>query len=262
MPNRPSKFNRLHAALMIVCLCLGGVAPGISSALAAEPEWEEAITGIERLYDAYTSLEASNKLAKQQIQSLRKQNNEKLKSLQSQIRLIDKAKLDQLKLQADQIQTKHAPLLAEYTDLGKKASEARKRKDQKSALIYDLKRNRIKASVTHARQEIKSRKDALSAAKNQASAKSKAAKDALKGVTPLKQRITAENKQVSAYNKAKASSNQRYKAAVKEGDASSAAGELGGIVAVMTKIGASYSKIYEWEQDIADILESAETKLP
>lgn len=263
MPNRLSKHYPIRAIVLSVVLCLVLFIAGTSPVQAADSGWgEEEIANIEQLYDSSDSLEAANKQVKQQIQSLRKQNNEKLKSIQAQLRLIDKTKLDQLKLLSDQTQKKYAPLLAEYTDLGKKAAEARKRKDKKTALIFDLKRNRIKASVTFARQEIRSKKDALASAKSQASAKAKPAKEALKEVTPLKQKITAENKRVSGFAKAKASAQQRYKEAVKKGDATAVAKELGGIVGTLSEIQTSQMKISAWEQSIANILKSAEAKLP
>ncbi|WP_435923988.1 hypothetical protein [Paenibacillus sp. DYY-L-2] len=263
MPNRLSKPNRTRVIVLSAFLCLVLFIAGTTPAQASDSGWgEEEIANIEQLYDSSDSLESVNTQVKQQIQSLRKQNNEKLKSIQAQIRLIDKTKLDQLKLLSDQTQKKYAPLLAEYTELGKKAAEARKRKDKKAALIFDLKRNRIKASVTLARQEIKSKKDALAAAKSQASAKAKPAKEALKEVTPLKQQITAENKRVSASNKAKSAAQQRYKEAVKKGDATAVAEELGGIVGTLSEIQASQKRICAWEQSIANILKSAEAKLP
>ncbi|MGG3306709.1 hypothetical protein ABER23_04700 [Paenibacillus lautus] len=228
---------------------------------ASNTGWDAALTNIDQLYDNFTALELANKQDKQQIQVLRKQNNDKLKEINSKVQLIDKVKLDKLKTEADQTQKKYAPILAEYTDLGKKATEARKRKDRKSALLYDLKRNRIKGAVNTARQEIKLKKDALTAAKKQAAAKAKIVKDALLPVQTLKKQITAENKKITDFNKNKNEVNKRYKAAVKEGDAVKAAAELKRIVDDANQIHALQKKIFEWEGNIRSTIHVADAKL-
>lgn len=228
---------------------------------ASNTGWDAALTSIDQLYDNFSALELANKQDKQQIQVLRKQNNDKLKEINSKVQLIDKVKLDKLKTEADQTQKKYAPMLAEYTDLGKKATEARKRKDRKSALLYDLKRNRIKGAVNTARQEIKLKKDALTAAKKQAAAKAKIVKDALLPVQTLKKQITAENKKITDFNKNKNEVNKRYKAAVKEGDAVKAAAELKWIVDDANQIHALQKKIFEWEGNIRSTIHAADAKL-
>ncbi|MGO4785834.1 hypothetical protein AB4124_00110 [Paenibacillus sp. 2KB_20] len=228
---------------------------------ASNTGWNAALTSIDQLYDNFTALELANKQDKQQIQVLRKQNNDKLKEINSKVQLIDKVMLDKLKTEADQTQKKYAPMLAEFTDLGKKATEARKRKDRKSALLYDLKRNRIKGAVNTARQEIKLKKDALTAAKKQAAAKAKIVKDALLPVQTLKKQITAENKKITDFNKNKNEVNKRYKAAVKEGDAVKAAAELKRIVDDANQIHALQKKIFEWEGNIRSTIHAADAKL-
>ncbi|MGG4345755.1 hypothetical protein [Paenibacillus lautus] len=253
--------NRYISGLVVLIMCFLFVARPLY-AEASNTGWDAALTSIDELYDNFTALELANKQDKQQIQVLRKQNNDKLKEINSKVQLIDKVKLDKLKTEADQTQKKYAPLLAEYTDLGKKVTEARKRKDRKSVLLYDLKRNRIKASANAARQEIKLKKDALTAAKKQAAAKAKIVKDALLPVQPLKKQITAENKKITDFNKNKNEVNKRYKAAVKEGDAVKAAAELKRIVDDANQIHAIQKKTLDWERDIRSLLQAAENKLP
>ncbi|RCX15371.1 colicin import membrane protein [Fontibacillus phaseoli] len=229
---------------------------------ASDIGWTTALDDIDRLYDKFSTLKAANALEKQQIQSLNKENNDKLKEINKNVRLIDKAKLDQLKSTSDQAQQKYGPLLKEYTELGKKAAEARKRKDQKSALLYDLKRNAIKTSVNHARQEIAAKKKTLTAARKQTTAKAKVVKDTLLGVQSLKKQVTAENHSIAELNKTRTAADKRYKIAVKQGNAVAAAAELGLMVDALTQIQASQQKIYAWQQTIANTLKLAESRLP
>ncbi|WP_162487621.1 TrbC/VirB2 family protein [Paenibacillus sp. LC231] len=255
------RTKRYINALVVLVICFLLVASP-AYAEASNTGWNAALTSIDQLHDSLTSLELANKQDKQSIQALRKQNNEKLKEINAKIKLIAKVKLDKLKAEADQSQNKYAPLLAEYTDLGKKLTEARKRKDRKSVLLYDLKRNRIKGAANVARQEIKLKKDVFTAAKKQAAAKAKIVKDALLPVQTLKKQITAENKKITDFNKNINEVNKRYKAAVKQGDAVDAAAYLKRIVDSTNQIHALQVKTLEWERNIRSLLQAAENKLP
>ncbi|MWV43151.1 hypothetical protein GRF59_05865 [Paenibacillus sp. HJL G12] len=262
MLNRTNKYNRVVTIVLVFMMCLMMGISGPSYALASDSVWEAALEDIGKLHDTFIGLESANQLEKQQIQDLRKQNNDKLKLINTRVQLIDMVKLDKLKTEAEQVQKKYAPLLAEYSELGRKATEARKRKDSKSALLYDLKRNRLKTSVNNARQEIKGKKDAYLAAKKIASAKAKVVKDILIGVQALKRQITAENQKMAEWNKDRAAADKRYKAAVKAGNAVTTASELKQIVAELNRIHDAQNKIMGWERDVAQTLRSAEAKLP
>ncbi|MGG3743540.1 hypothetical protein [Paenibacillus chibensis] len=257
-----SYCNRGKTWTLILMMCFIMILSGPAMTSAANSDWDTAIAGIGQLHDAFSALELENKTEKLRIQELSRQNNAKLKSIQTSVQQIDKTKLDQLKSQAELAQKKYAPLLTEYAELGKKAAEARKRKDGKSALLYDLKRNRIKASVTNARSEIKSRQDAYASAKKQATAKAKVVKDILAGIQPLKKQVTAENSHITGRNQAKTAAEKRYKAAVKEGNAVSAAAELKIMVEELQRIRDSQTKIMQWEKAMKEILRRAEVKLP
>lgn len=250
----------IWSGLVLMCFLLFVGKP--TYAEAAGSGWDDALTSIDQLYDSLIMLETSNKQVKQQTSDLRKRNNDKLKEINKQVQLIDKVKLDKLKSDAEQAQKKYAPLLAEYTELGKKATEARKSKNKKSALMYDLKRNRIKASVTAARLEIKVKRDALTAAKKQATAKAKVVKDALAPVGTHKKQVTEENKRVTEANQRRITADKRYKTAIKQGDAVSAAIELRMITGELNRIQTSLKKVYDWEGNIRNTLHTAEGKLP
>ncbi|WP_157283051.1 hypothetical protein [Paenibacillus assamensis] len=257
-------FERRGYAKGLVAVCLFLLmlvfSPGHVSATSVG--WEAALSTVEQLHDSLSALELANQLDKQKIQLLRKQNNEKRKEVDRKIKLIDKVKLDHLQSEAERSQKQHAPLLAKYTEFGKKASEAKKRKDKKSALRYDLERNRIKASVSAARHEIKQKKDTLTAAKKLAYTKAKQVRESLEPIQTIKKQITAENKKITdIHSKNKSEANKRYRSAIKQGDAVSAAIELNLIVAELTRIHAALNKIYKWEGNVRNLIQAAEVKL-
>ncbi len=253
-------FHRLLTLLLVLAVAFSF--PFAGRAAAAGDGWTAALSSIEMLYDGYTALETANKIEKQGIQSLRKDSEARLHTLNAAIKTIDKAKVDRLTADAAAVRSKHAALLKQYSDLGKQAAEARKRKDKKNADVLDLKRNKLKPSVDAAKSEIKHAKEALASAKKQAAAKAKTIRDALAPVTALKKQVTAENKSIAAYNQTRAASYKRYRAAVKSGAAITAAAELTLMYTQLDKIHVSQQRIYGWEKQILAAVQAAAAKLP
>ncbi|MCR8842340.1 hypothetical protein NQ117_01450 [Paenibacillus sp. SC116] len=256
---RRTSYSRYGWAVVCLCFLLFVFSPAYAS--ASNSGWDTALATVEQLHDSLSALELVNQLDKRKIQTLRKQNNDQRKEVDRKIKLIDKEKLEQLKLEADRIQKRHEPLLAKYIELGKKAAEAKKRKDKKSALRYDLERNRIKVSSSAARKEIKSSRDTLTAARKQASAKAKLVRDALEPIQAIKKQITAENKKIAVIHKSQSAANKRYRTSIKQGNALTAALEINIIVGELNRVQASQKKIYEWEGSIRNLIRTAEGKL-
>jgi colicin import membrane protein len=229
---------------------------------AAEGGWNGALTQIEQMHGGFAMLEAGIKLGGTEIRALRKENNDALKAVNSRIQAIDQGEIKRLTSVLKQAEEKHAPLLKEYKELGKQATVARKAKDTKQVLLLDLKRNKIKASATAARADIKLKRDTLAAAKKQAIAKAKLVKDTLAPVQSLKKEVAAENKAVSAAEKIRSDANKRYKAAVKQGDATVVMTEMQLVYNQMVKIRDSQGKLYRSEEQIAALIRTAESKLP
>lgn len=253
---RSRRWTAVMAALLAILLIMP------MQAQAAEGGWNGALTQIEQLHSGFTMLEAGIKLGGAEIRALRKENNNALKAVHTQIQAIDQGEIKRLTAVLKQAEEKHAPLLKEYTELGKQATVARKAKDAKQVLLLDLKRNKLKASATAARADIKLKRDALAAAKKQAVAKAKLVKDTLIPVQTLKKEIAAVNKSVSAAEKIRSDANKRYKAAIKQGDATVVMTEMQVVYNQMVKIRDSQSKLYRSEEQIAALIRTAESKLP
>ncbi|ANF98905.1 hypothetical protein AR543_19020 [Paenibacillus bovis] len=223
--------------------------------------WTAAVNGIEAVYDGVASLESIIQLENQQTQTLRKQNNNRLQTVNTKIKDMDKAKLASLKTTVTQTEQKYASLFTDYAELGKQAATARKQKNTKKAEVISLKRNKMKAEVTAARTEIKQKKAALTQARKETAARKKNVKEALAPVQTVKKQITAENKTISTYKKSRSSARKSYHAAVKKGDAISAAAYLTVVYNKLGAIHASQQKIYGYEQQITTIIKAAESRL-
>lgn len=158
--------SKAFKVLLVVAMSAMAVLFALSSKTAAAGDsWSQALSSLDSLYDSFIKLESEVKRDKQSLQTLRMQNNEKLKSVNEKLRTIGKPQISKLQEAANLTVKKHAPLLAQYAELGNQLAEANKRKDQKAAALLKLKHSRLKSSVEAARAEIKQKKQLLAAAR-------------------------------------------------------------------------------------------------
>ncbi len=255
---------RLFAPLLVLGLLLLALAAPPERAFASSPDtaWAAALSALDTAYDGYTALETVNKLEKMEIQSLRKDSASRLKIVHDAIRRIGRSDADRLQARIAALKSRHAPLLEQYRELGRQAAEARKSKNKKRVDLLDLKRNNLKPSVQAARLEIQTAQQELAAAKKQAAAKAKLLRDALAPAAACKQQVTAENKSIAAFNKTRTAAYKRYRSAVKQGSAMTAAAELTLMYDQLGRIHASQQRILGWEKQIAAAIRVAAAKLP
>lgn len=105
--------------------------------VSAATGWDAALDDINSLHGNYTALQATLKTDNSEIQKLRKQNNDTLKSIRSVIQSTDQALLSRLSSEATSVQKKHAPLLEQYSTLGKQFTAAKKAKDLKKSHCWN-----------------------------------------------------------------------------------------------------------------------------
>ena len=250
-------IRRITIVLILLALWSGNL-PRVSAAA----EWDTALDEIHNLYSDYTGLQVLLKSETQRNQALRKHNNTDLSAINKQLQLTDAALLAKLRADAEAIQKKHAPLLEQYSSLGKQAAAARKANDPKNATLLELKRNKLKAAAVAAQAEVKVRTSALTAARAKAAASNKPAKDALAPIANLRKQITIQNKLFSAAQSERSEADKLNKAAVKAGDAVKAAAAMKLSYSLMGELRIMTGRMYGWEQQISSALRSAEGKLP
>ncbi|NQX43700.1 hypothetical protein HQN87_00025 [Paenibacillus tritici] len=232
------------------------------SSVSAASEWDSALDEIHNLYTDYTGLQTLLKSDIQRNQELRKQNNTALAAVNKRLQATDALQLGRLRTAAEAMRKKHAPLLEQYTSLGKQITAARKANNLKSAALLEIKRNKLKAGAVAARAEVKTATSALAEAKALTAARNKPAKDALAPVAKLKKQIAAQNKLFSPAQADRSEADKRYKAAVKAGDATGAAAAMKLSYTRMQEIRTMVGQMYSWEQQISTALRAAELKLP
>lgn len=244
-------------ALIILLLTVWTAVPQTASA----DQWSSALSGMDTLYDSVTALEKVLELQSDQIIALRKQNNASLKSVKQRIQTIDTSRIQSLQTAVQQLESKHAPLLKQYKELGQQITAARKVKHTKTAELLTTQRNRMKAQVQTARAEISAKKSELSSARKQTAARKQTVRNLLEPVQVLKKQITAENKVISAAHKLRTSARKGYRSAVKRGDAITGAAQLTVVYRQMTIVQKSRQNIYEWEKQISRHIQTAESKV-
>ncbi|MEK4511316.1 hypothetical protein [Paenibacillus sp. FSL K6-2524] len=260
--NKNSGLNMIHKGFLGTIIFLLILLTGNVSQVYATSDWDTALEDINALHDNYIDLQEVIQADNLKIKKLRKQNNDDLKSIKAKLNAIDQILLNRLKTEAELIQQKHSSLLKQYSTLSKQSAAAKKTNDTKAVTIFDLKRNKLKPAATTARAEVKAKTDALTAARKQTATKTKPTKDILVLVTTLKQQVVAENKILANAQQARSEADKRYKVAIKQGDAISAATEMKLSYQQMDIIQSMQKKLYDLEQRIATTLRSAESKLP
>ncbi|WP_150275875.1 hypothetical protein [Paenibacillus tepidiphilus] len=246
----------LLSGLLVVLLLLAGH-PGLAAA-----DWDASLKEIEQLHAGYTALQETLKTENAQTAALRKQNNAARTAVNAAVKAVDSALLGRLKSEAAALQKRHAPLLEQYTALGKEAAAARKAEKQQQAVLLELRRNKLKASVASAKAEIKAKSAELAQAKAAAAAKVKPVKEALAPIAGLKKQITAESKPLSAATAGRKAADKAYRTAVDAGDAVAAADAMKQSYAKMQEQLAIGRQLYAWERQITGALRAAEARLP
>ncbi|MBW4085821.1 hypothetical protein [Paenibacillus sp. S150] len=249
---------RTWIGLLVVLAIFAGHSPHVSAAA----DWDSALEEIHTLYNDYSGLQSALKSESARTRTLRRQNNADLAAINLKLQATDAALLNRLKTEAEAAKKKHAPLLAEYTSLGKQITAARKAGNLKSATLFEIKRNKLKAAAASARTEVKTKNTRLAEARALTAAKTKPAKDALAPISDLKKQITAQNKSASAVQEERSEADKRYKAAIASGDAITAAAAMKLSYGRIGELRTFAQQAYAWEQKITLALRAAEAKLP
>ncbi|AJS57325.1 hypothetical protein [Paenibacillus sp. IHBB 10380] len=247
---------------MIVILCVLIVLQVNAPHVSAADHWDTALEHINLVHDDVAALKVVVLSETQHIKDQRTKNNDALKWVNAKIKVIDLKWINSMQIEVDQTLRKHSPLLEQFTALSKQATAAKQNKDKKLADLLDLKRNKILTSVLAARTDIKSKKEALSAARRQRASKVKLVKDVLAPVQKFKKQITEENKTVAAARHIYSASEKRYKTSVKQGNAVTAAEDITLMYDQMQIIHTSQQKVYDWEKQISQVIMMAESKIP
>lgn len=254
-----TRIKRTIPMLLLLLMFGLNAQPGT---LSASGGWDEALEGINAVYDETAALRAAVETQAKTVTALRTANNAGLKVLREQVGRYDSVRLTKLKAADAAVKAKHAKLVAEYASLGKQLKTAKESKQEKQVALLNLKRNKLKPAYTTARAEMQAAAAAYTSAQKQAAARLAPVTEALAKVTQLKKQITEQNKEIAGARKQRVDSDKKLKAAVKAGDAVAALKELRALRLQFTRLRELQTVAHGWEKEIAVLLQTAQAKFP
>lgn len=206
------------------------------------------------LYKELGTLLEQDRNSETKIKALHYRNEEALIALRKQIREMDAGKLDKLSTQVLQTKNKYEPLFTRYTAANKQITVAKPLKNKLLNSLLRAQADALKLSVQLARQDIRSKEDALRTAKTATALKIKNARNTLATIDPLKVQIKAQRSAASLPRKSLSPVWTNFKYAIKQGEAKSTLDSLSTLVRLSRQIMDQQNKIDALEIKISEII--------
>ncbi|KOP68848.1 hypothetical protein AMS62_29075 [Bacillus sp. FJAT-18019] len=195
------------------------------------------------------------------ISALHYANEAKISEVRKRIKDIDKDKIRRLEEQLQTAKAKSQPLFDSYTRLNKQITAAKQLKDKTLSKMLQSQANGMKIVVTLARQDIRNKQAALTAAKKDKSAKAAKIRSILSDIDPYKSKIKGDKSAISTPNKLLSTEWKNFKAAVKANDAVRTSDILKKLLTLSSQILTKKKSIYNYEQKIESIIARAQNQL-
>ncbi|WP_147304128.1 hypothetical protein [Cohnella lupini] len=195
------------------------------------------------------------------IKALHYRNEEDLIAVRKQIRDIDADKLSKLTLQVKSTKDRYKPLFEAYTSANKQITLARPFKNKTLNALLRAQADALKLSVQYAREDIKAKEAALSAAKTSTSLKIKKARESLSAIDPLNVQIRAHRSAAGLPRGSLSPVWTNFKYAIKKTEAKGTLDSLSTLVMLSRQIADKQQKIYALEVRIADIIVQTKTQI-
>lgn len=208
------------------------------------------------------TLEARDLNLNEEIGTLHGSNGQKLASVQAQLKQLNSGKLEGLEKQVRDTKARYKPLFDLHGSLNKQLSAARKLKNKtlKSALQNQL--DVVKVSAQLAREEIRAKEEALSAAKEAKTKTAKQVRSILEEVAVNQARINTEKKAAADTGKQIAAESKKLTASLKKKDAASLLTNLSAMSSLSQQLLNRKSRIIDMEKKIGTVIDKASALLP
>lgn len=196
-----------------------------------------------------------------QISTLHYENEAQVTAVRKQIKEIDAGSITKLEQQVKDAKTKYQPLFDSYSSLNNQVTAVKRLKDKTLYKLLSSQVDVLKTAVTFARQDIKKKETALSAAKKVKTEKAKKVRNILSEIAPVKSKIKAEKSTISGQVKLLSTEWANFKSAIKKSDSSRASDALARLLTLCTSINKNKQNIYNMEVSINDIIKRSKTSL-
>ncbi|MGG3281372.1 hypothetical protein [Paenibacillus solani] len=195
------------------------------------------------------------------ISALHYSNEAKISEMRKRISEIDKDKIRRLEEQLQTAKTKSQPLFDSYTRLNKQITAAKKLKDKTLSKMLQSQADAMKIIVTLARQDIRNKQAALTAAKKDKSAKAANIRSILSDIDPYKSKIKSDKSAISTLKKLLSTEWKNFKAAIKANDSARTSDILKRLLTLSSQILTKKKSIFNHEHKIETIIARAQAQL-
>lgn len=225
-------LQRTTIAVVVVVLSLTAVMNASAASLeitsSVQSAWDKTIIKADStmtaklhvLYKDFAAVQEQEQKADEEVKAIHYTNEQDELALRKQIKLIDAAKLQQLKKDLDAIHERYKPLLDSYAALNKRIEAAKLLKDKNLNALLRSEADVMKIAVQLARQQIHTKEDALRIAKAQAAQKTKLVRASLAEADPLQIEIRVQKSAISTSKKRASSSWNSFTQAVRQAEVS------------------------------------------
>lgn len=254
-------------AIMLLMLGTGRAAE------AAAIEFTDSITGqlhktaesagvaagnrINKQYDDFMSTQKQTLELDNKISGLHYDNELRITETRKTMKEIGTAQIRTLEESVTSAKRKYQPLFDSYTSLNRRITLARKLKDKNLNKLLQTQADIMKTAVSLARQDIRLKQNALSAAKKDKTTKTAKVRSVLNEINLQKTKIRAERSKISTTNKLLSTEWKNFKSAIKKRDADRTLDILGRLQVLSGQILTGKNNIYRQELKISGIIQKA-----
>ncbi|MNI01087.1 hypothetical protein D3C73_539160 [compost metagenome] len=196
------------------------------------------------------------------ISTLHYENEAQVSAIRQQIREIHDDKIAKLEAQVKDLKNKYQPLFDSNTALTRQVSTAKKLKDKTLYKMLSAQSDVLKTAAAFARQEIRTKQDALTAAKKEKTHLTKKIRGVLAEIDPVKNKIKAEKSILSGQNKLITTEWTNFKSAIKKSDADRTSDSLARLLTCSAKIHSLKQNMYNMEVSISSIIKRSKDLIP
>ncbi|GAB6988802.1 hypothetical protein [Paenibacillus pini] len=214
------------------------------------------------LYNELLQLQTQIEQTDQSFNTLHYRNEESLTTVRKQVQQINAAQLLKLASAVKQTQERYKPLFVMYTSLGNQLSVARKLKNKQLTSLLSTQLEAAKITVQLAREDIRSKQNALSTTRSKTTQLQKSIRSELSSIHTLKIHIKAEKSNVSTLNKGLSPLWKNVTQSIKINDAAAAYNALSQVTSKLRQMESGKQKIITIERKIETIIQSAKSKTP
>ncbi|WP_127530630.1 hypothetical protein [Paenibacillus kobensis] len=216
---------------------------------------------LQSLYNDFQVLQSQNAARDTRVKTAGKQNDANESALRKRISAIDKSKIEQLTVKAQQTKDRYQPLFNRYAAASAELKAAKKLRVKELTAAMQLQKDLIEIAVKAAKADIASAEANLKTAKSSAGAAMKRLRGQLDAITKEEQRLVPERSAISQLNKQKSEEWSDLLYALRGSDASSAIRSLTTLGNLLREMADRQKKMEDGEARIAAVILSVSNQI-